>query len=46
MRMTEIQPLLVGGGMVDSLTKSGAQWAPAPAGLEAHCAPRAFESPI
>jgi cysteine desulfurase/selenocysteine lyase len=34
-RMAEIQPLLVGGGMVDSLTESGPRWSPPPAGLEA-----------
>jgi cysteine desulfurase/selenocysteine lyase len=34
-RLLELEPLLVGGGMVDSVTEARAQWAPPPAALEA-----------
>ena len=34
-RLRELQPLLVGGGMVDTVEAGGARWSPPPGGLEA-----------
>lgn len=34
-RLLEMEPLLVGGGMVDTVTDTEARWSPPPAGLEA-----------